>query len=265
MNKYSVVIPMYNSANTIKESLDSILYQTRYDLIDEIVIVDDGSKDSSVQVVKDFINEKNCNKIKLIQKENGGAASARNVGIRNTNNDWVALLDADDTWNNDKLELQDEVLEKHSEIKALGTNRDGELASHGTLIEDGLYHLTPFQYCIKNWPCTPSLIFNKTVFEDENYFDESLTHAEEGIFYLDLAAKAGLYYIDKPLVLCGGGKPSFGHSGLSGNVKKMHEGILKVMKLAYKRGYLSRTEHLFVSALEHVKYMRRKLVVSLRR
>ena len=265
MNKYSVVIPMYNSADTIEESLYSILKQTRYDLIDEIVIVDDGSKDDSIKVVEAFIETNKCEKIRLISKENGGAASARNVGIRSAKNEWIALLDADDTWNDNKLELQDKILEIHTEVKALGTNRDGEVVSHGTQVEEGLYSLTPFQYCIKNWPCTPSLIFNKNVFEDENYFDESLSHAEEGIFYLDLSAKAGLYYIAEPLVLCGGGKPAFGHSGLSGNIKKMHEGILRVMQIAYKKGYLTTIEYVFVCALEHVKYMRRKLVVSSRK
>lgn len=265
MNKYSVVIPMYNSAETIEESLYSILKQTKYEMIDEIVIVDDGSKDDSVKVVQAFIEKTKCDRIHLIQKENGGAASARNVGIRSAKNEWIALLDADDTWNANKLELQDRVLGTHPEIKALGTNRDGEVVSHGTLVEEGLYHLTPFQYCIKNWPCTPSLIFNKTVFENENYFDESLSHAEEGIFYLDLAAKAGLYYIAEPLVLCGGGKPAFGYSGLSGNIKKMHEGVLKMMQIAYKKGYLSTVEYVFVCALEHVKYQRRKLVVATRK
>lgn len=265
MNKYSVVIPMYNSAETIEDSLLSILKQTRYDLIDEIVIVDDGSKDESVKVVEAFIEKNKCDKIKLIAKENGGAASARNVGIRNAKNEWIALLDADDTWSDNKIELQDKVLETHSDILSLGTNRDGEVVNHGTKVEEGLYHISPFQYCIKNWPCTPSLIFNKNIFEDENYFDESLSHAEEGIFYLDIAAKAGLYYITEPLVLCGGGKPAFGHSGLSGNIKKMHEGILRVMQLACKKGYLSKAECAFVCMLENVKYIRRKMVVSSRK
>ncbi|MBR3811655.1 MAG: glycosyltransferase family 2 protein [Agathobacter sp.] len=265
MNKYSVVIPMYNSAETITESLDSILQQTKYELIDEIVIVDDGSKDDSVSVVQGFIERTKCNKIHLIQKENGGAASARNVGIASAKNDWIALLDADDTWNANKIQLQDAVLEAHPNIKALGTNRDGEVISHGTQIKEGLYHLTPFQYCVKNWPCTPSLIFNKKVFSNQLYFDESLSHAEEGIFYLDLAAKAGLYYISEPLVLCGGGKPAFGHSGLSGNIKKMHQGVLKMMKIAYKKGYLSTMEYIFVNALEYVKYLRRKLIVASRK
>ena len=265
MKKYSVVIPMYNSAKTITESLFSVINQTKYELIDEIVIVDDGSKDESIKVVQDFISNTGCDKIILVQKENGGAASARNVGIRSTKNEWIALLDADDTWNDNKLEMQDEALGKHPEIRALGTNRDGEMASHGTQIEVGLYHLTPFQYCIKNWPCTPSLVFNKNVFEDENYFDESLSHAEEGIFYLDLAAKAGLYYMSESLVLCGGGKPAFGYSGLSGNVKKMHEGILRVMNIARGKGYLTNWQYIFVCLLEYVKYVRRKLIVILRR
>lgn len=265
MNVYSVVIPMYNSENTIKESLESILNQTKFDLIEEIIVVDDGSTDDSVNVVKQFIQTKKCSKIKLILKKNGGAASARNIGIRSCKNKWIALLDADDAWEDKKIEIQDSILTQYSNIKALGTNRVGEKITHGEKVDDILYKISPFHYCIKNWPCTPSLIFDKSVFEEEEYFDESLSHAEEGIFFLDLANKTGLYYTTEVLVNCGNGKPTFGHSGLSGNIKKMHLGVLKVMKKAYEKQYISGKEYAFACVWETIKYMRRNVLVQFRR
>ena len=265
MSKYSVVIPMYNSAGTIRDSLVSVVEQTRYDLIDEIVIVDDGSRDGSAEVVRQFIKDYGCEKITLIVKKNGGAASARNAGIKAARKDWIALLDADDTWHSEKIEKQDVVVSSNEGILALGTNRDGEVINFGKCIDSQIYKLSPFQYCIKNWPCTPSLIFNRQIFVDQQYFDESLTHAEEGIFYLDIAARAGLYYLTAPLVLCGNGKAAYGESGLSGDIKRMHMGILAVMKKAYLKGYLSRMQYVAVCIYEHIKYVRRKIIVFFRK
>lgn len=260
MIKYSVVIPMYNSKDTIIQTIESVYSQTRFDLIDEIIIVDDGSIDNSVTLINDYIELKKCKKIKLIKKENGGAASARNIGIINSKNEFIALLDSDDIWEKDKIEKQNEILENNQEIKALGSNRKGEVIRHGSKYKNDIYKISPFQYCIKNWPCTPSLVFSKKIFEDHQYFDESLTHAEEGIFFLDIAAKTGLFYCVEALVDCGGGKPAFGYSGLSGDIKKMHTGILKVMKIASRKKYISRFELLILCIYEQIKYLRRILV-----
>lgn len=82
MLKYSVVIPMFNSEKTIITSIESFYKQTHFDLIDEVIIVDDGSNDCSVQMVNEFLNSKNDSLIKVISKVTGGVASARNLGIK---------------------------------------------------------------------------------------------------------------------------------------------------------------------------------------
>lgn len=88
----SVVIPLYNKEIYIGKTLENVFNQTFQDF--EIIIVNDGSSDGSVKIVESFKDER----IRLINKENGGVSSARNVGIKNASFDYVAFLDADDEW-----------------------------------------------------------------------------------------------------------------------------------------------------------------------
>ena len=96
--RFSVVIPLYNKERYIDRAVQSVLNQT----VDswELIIVDDGSTDKSVECVSKYIN----NKIHLIQQKNLGPAVARNVGITSAVGDFVAFLDADDYWNCDFLD-----------------------------------------------------------------------------------------------------------------------------------------------------------------
>ncbi|MEE2767924.1 MAG: glycosyltransferase [Actinomycetota bacterium] len=104
----SVVIPMYNAERWIRETLMSVAGQTFPVL--ECIVVDDGSTDESVTIVRD-ISESSSVPIRLIQGPNRGVSLARNAGIDKSTGDLVAFLDADDLWNPRKLELQVELLE----------------------------------------------------------------------------------------------------------------------------------------------------------
>lgn len=90
--KFTVVIPLYNKRNSLKECIKSVLNQTYKDF--ELLIVDDGSTDGSADVVREFDDSR----IRLIEKENGGVSSARNTGVRLAKNTWIAFLDGDDVW-----------------------------------------------------------------------------------------------------------------------------------------------------------------------
>lgn len=263
MRQYSVVIPAYNCEDTIIDAIQSVENQTRYDLVKEIMIVNDGSKDKTEPTVNEYMRTHPNHKVILVNKENGGAASARNMGIKKASCDYIALLDSDDEWLPNKLEIQNEIMDNHPEIKALGTNRSGENIHYGTQVEDQLYKLSCFQYCVKTWPCTPSIVFDRRCFK-QSAFDASFTHAEEGLFFLYLAHEVGLYYVSLELVYCGRGKESYGVSGLSGNLKKMHQGVLLMQKEAYKKGYIGFFQYVFVHVLERVKYVRRKMIVKAR-
>lgn len=88
----SIIIPVYNVEKYLKQCLDSVLEQTYTDF--EVIMVDDGSTDSSYDICLDYC-EKDI-RFNALQKENGGASSARNVGIQNAKGDYIFFLDSDD-------------------------------------------------------------------------------------------------------------------------------------------------------------------------
>jgi glycosyltransferase involved in cell wall biosynthesis len=96
---FSIIIPLFNRENFIKETLLSVLNQTEKDY--ECIIVDDGSTDESVNYVRSVIEGKN--KFSLYQKNNEGVSSARNFGLKKAKGQYVCFLDSDDLWNSDYL------------------------------------------------------------------------------------------------------------------------------------------------------------------
>ena len=99
--RVSVIIPTYNYAHFLPECIDSVLAQTV--LPDEIVIVDDGSTDNTPEIIKPYLSH---SLIKYIRTENSGVSSARNLAIMEASGDLIGILDSDDKWRSDKLELQ---------------------------------------------------------------------------------------------------------------------------------------------------------------
>jgi glycosyltransferase involved in cell wall biosynthesis len=94
--RVSVIIPTYNRAEVIGEAIDSVLAQTVP--AHEVIVIDDGSTDGTAVILSRFRG-----KILLIRQPNGGAAAARNAGIRSATGDWIAFLDSDDIWLADRI------------------------------------------------------------------------------------------------------------------------------------------------------------------
>ena len=107
--KVSVIIPCYNAAPYIQRTIASVQAQTISDW--EMIIVDDGSKDNSVSTIQEIA--KTDSRIHLIEKENGGSASARNMGLQYAIGEYIQLLDADDMLAPDKFEKQIALMESH--------------------------------------------------------------------------------------------------------------------------------------------------------
>lgn len=99
-NRVSVIIPIYNSENTIINCVKSLMNQTYEDI--EIILVNDGSTDNSEKKCKKLL--KVDNRIKYIFKKNGGVSSARNIGIKNATSRWILFVDSDDTIDDDLVE-----------------------------------------------------------------------------------------------------------------------------------------------------------------
>jgi len=122
---FSIIIPLYNKENSIKETLSCVQRQTFQDF--EVVIINDGSKDKSLEVAQHICNESNINegisnKYRIINKPNGGVSSARNKGIEQAKHEYIAFLDADDIWEPEYLMEQKKLIEDFPDAGMWGTN-----------------------------------------------------------------------------------------------------------------------------------------------
>lgn len=107
----SIITPMYNSEKFILKTIESVINQTYSNW--ELLLIDDGSTDNTIQIVEDF-KQKYTN-IKLLQNPtNLGAAQSRNKGILEAKGDYIAFLDADDLWKPNKLDLQIQFMQTHN-------------------------------------------------------------------------------------------------------------------------------------------------------
>lgn len=108
MVKVSIILPVYNAADTVEKTIISVLNQTLKDI--ELIIIDDGSNIETKNVIRSFRDRR----IKLIEQENSGVSNARNSGIRSAKGNYLFFIDSDD-WIEKKL-LEDMLifLEKHS-------------------------------------------------------------------------------------------------------------------------------------------------------
>jgi glycosyltransferase involved in cell wall biosynthesis len=107
----SVVIPAFNAAEYIRETLHSALAQTYQAL--EVIVVDDGSTDATGSIVEEFV--KKDARVQLVRQCNAGVGAARNTAIRMARGDYIAPLDADDIWFPEKLEKQVARMEQYGE------------------------------------------------------------------------------------------------------------------------------------------------------
>jgi glycosyltransferase involved in cell wall biosynthesis len=191
----SIVIPVYNGEAYIEECLDSIFRQTVSNY--EIIIVDDGSTDSSVQKVLNINSDKIC----LIKQSNGGSAAARNNGIKNANGKWIAFLDADDLWMPEKLEKQLSAI-KNSSWAYTDSFFLGEIYPKNTKTSDlAKFHTGSIleELVISNFIGTSTVLLERKLFEEVGYFDTSLRALQDWDLWLRVAKKHEIALVDEPL------------------------------------------------------------------
>ncbi|MDZ7847551.1 MAG: glycosyltransferase family A protein [Owenweeksia sp.] len=106
---FSIVIPVYNAAATLPETLASVAGQSFHGY--EVILVDDGSDDDSAEIIKKWL-AKHPDNTRVISQANAGLGAARNHGIAEAKNPWIAFLDADDLWHKKKLEILQKKIHK---------------------------------------------------------------------------------------------------------------------------------------------------------
>jgi glycosyltransferase involved in cell wall biosynthesis len=200
--KVSVIIPTYNSAPYLPEALDSVLSQSYQDF--EIILVDDGSKDSTKEVIRPYLN-----KLTYLYQDNKGSSSARNLGLNVADGDYLVFLDADDILFPDKLCHQVRFLDSNPDIDVVYSNGyrfkisdDGR--EYKKLFSKSGYlnvHLGNPQVSLSiisihcPFPLFTAMARRETV-EAVGGFDEELMALEDWDLWYRVANKATFYYLD---------------------------------------------------------------------
>ena len=169
----SIVVPVYNAAKYVAETVMSVVNQTYSNW--ELLLVDDGSTDGSGEIIKSLAKEDNMGRIKvLFPKEHGTAARARNYGISNASGRYIAFLDADDLWEKSKLERQMEFLQLNKAGFVFTgyefANADGEGLGKIVKVPETL----SYKQALKN-----TTIFTSTVLIDTLVVDKELVFMPE--------------------------------------------------------------------------------------
>ena len=192
----SIIMPSYNTASLIDESIQSVLSQSYNDW--ELIIVDDCSHDNTDQVVEPYLSDK---RIKYLKNEkNSGAAVSRNRALREAKGKWIAFLDSDDLWMPVKLEKQIKFMEKngyhfsytnYAEIDTEGKRNGITVTGPKRITKTGF-----FNYC---WPGCLTVMYEKDAVGLIKIVD--IKKNNDYAMWLKVCRKADCYLLDEELAL----------------------------------------------------------------
>jgi glycosyltransferase involved in cell wall biosynthesis len=231
---FSVVVPAYNTGVMIETGIRSVFLQSRDDF--ELIIVDDGSTDDTVERVQPFLADP---RVRLIQQSNGGASAARNTGLKIARGEFITMLDSDDLLFPEYLQVMGSALERTPDAGLAYT--DAHVLDHQT---GKIRRTTMMKYqrppgvppadaaqffrllLDRNFIC-PAATLRHSVLESIGGFDERLSHAEDWELWLR-TIHAGYSAVRPPGVLAvHRDRPA----SLSTDLPKMIEGILEVYRI----------------------------------
>jgi glycosyltransferase involved in cell wall biosynthesis len=134
----SVIIPAYNAEKFIAKTLESVLFQTYQNI--EVLVVDDGSTDTTAEIVKSFVQKDS--RVSLLLQSNAGVAAARNLAIEKSKGEYIAPIDADDIWYPQNLEKQVKCLTSSEPSVGVVYSWSVDINEKGLLVTGGFYNST---------------------------------------------------------------------------------------------------------------------------
>ena len=195
----SVILPTYNRAQYIGDCISSVLSQSYQDF--ELLVVDDGSTDDTMDVVSGIEDSR----IRYFYQENSGRSAARNLALLNSFGDYIAFIDSDDLYLEEKLRLQVEYLNDKSEYQAvyasgqcIDANSDPLDFTYVASDSGDIYE--KIAYFIPTTILLPSVMIRRAVFDRVGLFDESLDRFEDTDYWRRIARDFNFGAMDQILV-----------------------------------------------------------------
>lgn len=244
MYTISVIIPVYNGEDTIKEAIESVFFQDRAGCDLEIIIVDDGSTDGTVAVIEQY----SCRYPSLftvVQQDNAGPAAARNTGIARATGEFIAFLDADDRWLSGKLKSQVEVLINQPALALVGTTMNGRRYSNKPLV----IFLDFFALLRSNKIYTSSVLARKSAIVSAGGFKHGRRLSEDYELWLRISHHAPVALLNDPYLVYAQG------SGESSKLWPMEKGELETYRLLFSDGLISPLLYPFICTWSVLKFL----------
>jgi len=208
MPKISVLIPSFNHALFIGEAIQSVLNQTFQDI--EILIIDDGSKDNSIEIIEKFTDSRIYF---AVNEENKGAVYTTNKMIELSAGEYIALLNSDDVWETDKLAKQIEFMEKNRQYAAVFSNaeiinQDGSLFHkqehlYTTIFEQSnrsRFEWLNYFFNVGNALCHPSMLIRKSVYNEVGLYNPLMASLPDFEMWVRVCLKYEIYVMPEKLI-----------------------------------------------------------------
>lgn len=204
--KFSIIVPVYNAADFVSDTIENLLKQN---VDKEIILVNDGSTDDSLQLIKQYESKYDC--IKVVDKKNGGVSSARNVGLNVAKGDYVIFVDSDDFIDDGLLERCEKILQRKSTDAVIFSYK--YVYPKSSRKDICFHYKSSDYYSLKEWlndfyqlwschilPCIGTKVYRKSVIDQYNIrFNESISYLEDISFALEyLSHISNIYYLDEP-------------------------------------------------------------------
>lgn len=193
----SVVIPLYNKAHTIVNTLNTVINQSYKDF--EVIIVNDGSTDNGVEVIQKHFTD---NRIRIINQKNAGVSAARNKGVEESKGEWIAFLDGDDEWMPQYLEKMKEALSKYPNANMIGCasyykDYITQQVSSNALIDKYNKQILPINYFMNPDRMTHigATIIQKSSFTAQGGFKTGIRMNEDLLLQASIAMNGQFIYI----------------------------------------------------------------------
>jgi len=258
----TAIVPCYRCAATVHRAVASITAQVSPPA--QVVLVDDCSGDGTLDALREVQRGLGKDRVTIVTlSQNRGAGGARNAGWNVASGEYVAFLDADDTWHPRKLQIQYAFMRARPEV-VLSGHAHARIAESEPLdrplAKSGHRMISFTQLLLSNRFVTPSAMVKRDV---AHRFLEGARHMEDHLLWLEIAADGSpVARLDETLAFLY--KAPFGASGLSANLMDMEKAELGNYRRLKERGAIGATAMCALQSYSIAKFMRRLLVARIR-